>query len=71
MNLTAEEREDITISLNMRCNFIETGDTSLSAVDVQNMGDYAPKDAKIKALHPSQMEAILRMKKLIQKLYNA
>jgi len=70
MKLTKEEREDIIVSLNMRCNYIETGTISYSAADVESMGRHCPPDAKIKALSESQMEALLRMKKLRTRMYS-
>lgn len=70
MKLTKEERDDVAVSLNMRCNYIETGTISYSAADVENMGNHAPSDAKIKALSKDQMETLIRMKKLMVRLYS-
>lgn len=69
MKLTKEERDDIAIALNMRCNYIETGDIAYSAVDVENMGKHGLGIAKIKALSLDQMELIIRMKKTVRKMY--
>lgn len=65
--LSSREKEMITLALNMRCNFIETGTISLSARDVEKMN---PKDAlgrfgaRIKALSGEQMQLILKSKEL-------
>ena len=73
MNLTSEEREDIVTSLNMRCNYIETGDISLSAVDVaerlKSRNTLFKERYEVKALSLDQMKVIIRMKELIMKLY--
>ena len=73
MNLTNEEREDIVVSLNMRCNYIETGDISLSAADVaerlKSRDTMFKERYEIKALSLDQMKVIIRMKELIMKLY--
>ena len=68
MKLIFEEKQDIMIALNMRCNYIETGNVAFSANDVENMGKEASGDAKIRALSESQMELLLRMKSLIKRL---
>lgn len=73
MKLTKEEKEDIIIALNMRCNWIETDNTHLSAADVKermsNSDTLFKERYTINALSESQMEAILRMKKLMRKFY--
>ena len=73
MNLTSEEREDIVVSLNMRCNYIETGDISLSAADVaerlKSRDTMFKERYEIKALSLDQMKVIIRMKELVMKLY--
>ena len=68
MKLLFEEKQDIIIALNMRCNYIETGDITCSAIDAENMGKDAPEGIRIRALSLEQMELILRMRKLIEKL---
>lgn len=74
MNLTSEEREDVVIALNMRCNYIETGDISLGAADVaerlKSRDTLFKERYEVKALSLDQMKLIIRMKELIQKLYN-
>ena len=73
MNLTTEEREDVVIALNMRCNYIETGDISLGAADVaerlKSRDTLFKERYEVKALSLDQMKLIIRMKELIQKLY--
>ena len=73
MNLTSEEREDIVVALNMRCNYIETGDISLGAADVaerlKSRDTMFKERYEIKALSLDQMKVIIRMKELIVKLY--
>ena len=73
MNLTSEEREDIVIALNMRCNYIETGDISLGAADVaerlKSRDTLFKERYEVKALSLDQMKLIIRMKELIMKLY--
>lgn len=73
MNLTTEEKEDIVIALNMRCNYIETGDISLSAADVaerlKSRDTMFKERYEIKALSLDQMKVIIRMKEFIIKLY--
>jgi len=74
MNLTTEEKEAITISLNMRCNYIETGDVNLNAADAAqrlNSRDTLFKERyEVKALSLEQMKLIIMMKELIMKLYS-
>lgn len=70
--LTSQEKEMITIGLNMRKNYIETGSTRLSALDVSRMGLKEAKqqfDAEIVALSESQMKLILATSELEQKIY--
>jgi len=73
VNLTSEEREDIVIALNMRCNYIETGDISLGAADVaerlKSRDTLFKERYEVKALSLDQMKLIIRMKELIMKLY--
>jgi hypothetical protein len=69
MKLTQEERSDIAVALQVRCNYIETGTVHLSAFDVQNMGKCAPDNAEIKALSIDQMELLARMRTLIARMY--
>ena len=73
MELTREEKEDIVIALNMRCNWIETDNVHLSAADVSerlSCGSTLFKERyRINPLSESQMECLLRMKKLVRRLY--
>lgn len=69
MKLTQQEKVDIAVALQVRCNYIETGTPHLSAIDVENMGKHAPGDAKIKALSIDQMELLVRMRTLIVRMY--
>lgn len=57
-SLSVEELKDILISLNMRINYIQTGNVVLSADDAVNSG----KKHLVKALSEDQMRLILRMK---------
>lgn len=71
--LTSQEKEMITIGLNMRRCYIETGSTSLGASDVARMD---PKEAKrrhgaeIKALSESQMKLVLASRELERRIYS-
>lgn len=70
--LTSKEKEMITIGLNMRKCYIETGSATLGASDVARMD---PKDAwraygaKVKALSEDQMKLILATKDLERKIF--
>lgn len=64
--ITEEEKDILSISLDMRKNFIETGDISYSAEDVERMGDSC--EGKIRALSPEQMELILNIVRLKNKI---
>jgi len=71
--LTSEEKEMISIGLNMRRNYIETGSHTLGARDLKGMD---PKDAKrqfgaeIQALSEDQMKLILATNELSRKIYS-
>ena len=67
INITQKEKELIVIGLNMRRNYIETGDPLTSAVDVERFGG---KDKKVKALSIEQMQLVIDTDNLITKLYN-
>jgi len=63
-SLSKEQINDIIISLGMRINYIQTGKISMSSEDAKNAG----KSNLIKPLSEDQMEAILRMRKVINLL---
>ena len=67
VELSQKEKEMIIIGLNMRRNYIETGDVLTSAKDVKNMGYRGYK--KINALSTDQMQLIIDTEQLIEKLY--
>ena len=70
--LTKEEKEMITVALNLRRNYMETGSISMGAADLQNIN---PKDAerqfgaKIQALSEDQMKLILATSELERKIF--
>ena len=67
--MTQDEKNDLLLALNMRINWIQTGNPTLSINDVQvRLKAKAEFDGEIKALSESQMEVILRMKKLERKI---
>jgi len=67
IDLTQKEKEMIIIGLNMRRNYIETGNISVSAMDVEKMGK---TNNKINALSTDQMQLIIDTENLIKKLYS-
>lgn len=71
--LTSEEKEMITIGLNMRKCYIETGSTTLGASDVARIGVKEAKQqygAEIKALSEDQMKLILATNELVRKMFS-
>lgn len=64
ITLTDEERQDITVALSMRTCYIETGTVYLRAEDVYN------ETAKAVPLLPYQVQTLLRMNKILRKLYS-
>lgn len=71
--LNSKEKEMITIGLNMRRSYIETGSTSLGAADVAKIGVKEAKQrfgAEIKALSEDQMKLILATNELERKIYS-
>lgn len=66
IELSQKEKEMIVIGLNMRRNYIETGNISVSAKDVEKMGD---TDNRINALSVDQMQLIIDTEQLIGRLY--
>lgn len=64
MALTAEEKELIVFGLNMRKQYIETGNVLLSAQDAKRMG----KDKIVKALGDDQYALINKLNDLIKKI---
>ena len=63
IKLSEEEREFIYFSLSMRCGFIETG-TINRAVDMARIG----RMDKIKVLSKEQMELIVKLEDLMQRI---
>lgn len=63
LEISEEGRNDLYISLSMRCGFIETG-TINRAKDLRSESD----KRLIKALTVDQMKAIIRMEELMSKL---
>lgn len=71
--LTSKEKEMITVGLNMRRNYIETGSISLGAADVAKIGVEESKrqfDAEINALSEDQMKLIIATNELERKIYS-
>lgn len=64
MDLTRADKENIIMALNMRKNYIQTGDMAISAVDAERMG----KGVLVKALTTEQMRLIIRTEELIATL---
>ena len=69
--LTKEEIEAVWVALNMRANFIETGDITLSAIDLQNQKLTTEQirnrhglGVAIKALSVDQMKLVIRLREL-------
>lgn len=71
--MTETEKEHILIALEMRINYIQTGDVNWSPTTLQYMPE-RDRPAKIKAINVDQMEAIVEMTKLktkIQEMHKA
>jgi len=71
--LTSEEKGMISVALNMRKCYIETGSISLGASTIAKMGAKASKQefgAEIKALNENQMKLILATGELERNLLN-
>ncbi len=66
IELNEEEKEMIIIGLNMRRNYIETGDVNYSASNVEVV-----KGLKINPLNVDQMRLIIKTEELINKLFNS
>jgi len=66
MLLTNKEKEMIVIALNMRRNYIETGDVVMSAAQSKKMGKLDTN-----ALSVAQMQLIIDTENLIKRLYNS
>lgn len=64
MELTAEERKELSYCISMRINVIQTGNPTLSQQDCISM----KKPEEIKALSLEQMQYILYLDKLRQKI---
>lgn len=75
ITLDDKEKEMIVISLNMRRNYIETGDISVSAKDLSNMDTsylrLRGKEPKVNALSTEQMQLIINMENLIKRIYGS
>ena len=68
---TSEEKELLLYSLNMRKNVIETGDHSLSAIDIERMGKHKPeldRGVGVRALTVDQMKLIITIDTLMTKI---
>ena len=63
--LTKDEAELVREGLNMKCNYIETGDPIISGADADAMG---VKHVKAKGLTHEQMELVCSIRKLINKI---
>jgi hypothetical protein len=66
ISLSDKEKGMILIALDMRRNYIETGDVTISAADITK---FKRKDVKINALSTEQMQLIIDTEYLIKKLY--
>ncbi len=66
VELSAEEKELIVFGLQMRKNYIQTGDALMSAVDAKNL----KQEKKIKILGDDQIELIHKLNLLIKKIDN-
>lgn len=64
IELTPDEKEEIFLSLSIRCGYIETG-TINRAVDLERSGQ---KD-KIRVLPVSSMRKIIFLEDLMKKIY--
>ena len=70
MVLDADEKELIRLSLNMRKNYIETGSVSVGSVDVSRLSpeERLKKRVEIKALTIEQMQILIKIQKLLDRL---
>ena len=70
MKLTLEEKQHLITALQMRVCYIETGDVTLTAQDVENMKEQGVHGVGgvVKALDENQMRAIIKMKDLMRKI---
>jgi hypothetical protein len=70
--LTKEEKEMIIIGLQMRSNYVQTGNFHLSLRDLEAMGEETFKSVggEIKALSFDQMQLCINTEKLITKIMN-
>ncbi len=74
LEITDEERALLVEGLQMKSNFIQTGNIALSAEDVQQQIKSSPRllheraDSRVKSLSIEQMRLIVRLDDLIKKL---
>lgn len=66
IELTKEEKEMIIVGLNMRRNYIETGNVNCSASNAEVV-----KGLNINPLSVDQMRLIIKTEELINKLFNS
>jgi len=66
VTLMADEHEMIITALNMRRNYIETGNVTTSAQDASKF-----KDIKVNALTTEQMRLIIKTEELIDKILSS
>ena len=64
--LSKDEKEAMYVALGMRSAYIETGDVTIRAQDLENMGKAAPRDIKVKALSIDQMKLIIKNAELVK-----
>jgi len=62
IELTDTERADIATSLRCRANYIETGNVTLTALDLE------ARKKPVKALETSQMKTIVYLRELADRL---
>jgi hypothetical protein len=67
LHMTPQERDDLTLALQIRICVIETGDPALLANDAINMG----KPKLVKALSGEQRALVARTETLVTKLLTA
>lgn len=65
VKLTNEQKCDISNSLKMWANYIETGDVVLTAEDAQNI------DKKVRALNTEQMKRVVELRALVDSIYKS
>ena len=68
--LTAEEKDMLWIALNIRNNYIETGNISYSAVDLEKFSEKYRQREKLttRALNRDQMKLLSKSKELVKKV---